>query len=106
MLEAGACCGEPLLDNEVAWFPVEVMRMEKEWREDVVLVVEVVVVLETGLQAAMLAAENAAYWPACGKSWQAYEAVPVVVEMSVLLWAVIDVSGMGMATRIALRLCS
>ena len=41
--------GGPLLENEVAWIPVEVMCMEEELCGDVVHVVEVAVVLETGL---------------------------------------------------------
>ena len=42
--------GEPWLEDVVVWAPVEVARMEKEWRDDdVVLEVNVVVVVEIGL---------------------------------------------------------
>ena len=41
--------GEPWLEDVVVWAPVEVVCMETEWRDDVVLEVNVVVVVEIEL---------------------------------------------------------
>ena len=43
---------------------------------------------------------------ACVRSREACEVASVGLKMSVLLWVVVDVSSMGMATDTALALCS